>query len=178
MASKAGSIPKPAAWPGSAAARSPRLALEALPWTDLATETFAWDALAACAAEPNPFFESWYLLPALRAFDPHGEVEILRFEADGELAGLLPLARPRRYYGKPLPHLASWLHANCFLGAPLVAAGLERHFWRALLTWADHTAGLGLFLHLAHMPLGGPLHEALREVLAEQRREGHLVHHE
>lgn len=178
MASKAGSFPKPAARPEAAAARRPEFAIEALPWTRLATESLAWDALAVCASEPNPFFESWYLLPGLAAFDPQGEITILRFEADGELAGLLPLGRPRRYYGKPLPHLATWLHANCFLGAPLVAAGLETHFWRALLTWADRNAGLGLFLHLAHMPLSGPLHDALIDVLAEQRRDAHLVHRE
>ena len=27
----------------------------------------AWQALALRAAEPNPFFEPWYLMPALRA---------------------------------------------------------------------------------------------------------------
>ncbi|MEJ5975366.1 GNAT family N-acetyltransferase [Novosphingobium sp. PS1R-30] len=178
MASKAGSLPKPATRPDAAAVRQPAFVLDAVPWRSLADEIVAWDALAVCAAEPNPFFESWYLLPALAAFDPQGGIVILRFEVDGELAGLLPLARPRRYYGKPLPHLATWLHANCFLGAPLVAAGLERHFWRAVLTWADRQAGLGLFLHLAHMPLAGALHEALVEVLAEQRRDAHLVHRE
>ena len=29
-----------------------------------------WDGLALTAAEPNPFYESWYLLPSLRLFDP------------------------------------------------------------------------------------------------------------
>src|SRR3954465_8798122 len=28
----------------------------------------AWEELAAEAIEPNPFYESWMLLPALRAF--------------------------------------------------------------------------------------------------------------
>jgi CelD/BcsL family acetyltransferase involved in cellulose biosynthesis len=144
----------------------------------MAAATVAWDALAVCAAEPNPFFESWYLLPALAAFDPDGDVELLRFEADGALAGLMPLSRSRRYYGKPIPNLANWLHGNCFLGVPLVAAGLERAFWRALLAWADRHAGSALFLHLAHLPLSGPLHDALDDVLAEHRRAAALVHRE
>ena len=138
----------------------------------------AWDALAACASEPNPFHESWYLLAALRAFDPDGAIELLRFEADGELAGLLPLHRPPRYYSWPIPHLAGWVHANCFLGAPLVARGLEREFWRALLDWADRHAQRSLFLHLAQMPLTGPLYGALCAVLCEQRRPAALVHRE
>lgn len=137
---------------------------------------FAWNALAQCASEPNPFFESWYLLPALRAHDPHGTVRMLRFEIDGDLAGLLPVRREPRYYRWPIPQLTSWIHGNCFLGAPLVAAGLERHFWRALLDWADRAPGLALFLHLPQLPLDGPLHAALTDVLAEHRRAAGLVH--
>ena len=137
-----------------------------------------WDALAQWAACPNPFFESWYLLPALEAFDPAGRVGILCVETEGTLAGLLPLVRENRYYSHLLPQWCSWMHGNCFLGAPLVARGQERHFWRALLDWADSHAGMALFLHLARMPLGGPLDQALAAVLAEQGRPAALVHHE
>jgi CelD/BcsL family acetyltransferase involved in cellulose biosynthesis len=149
--------------------------LEDVPWLDMTGEMPAWDALAQCASEPNPFFESWYLLPGLMAFDPLGEVRLLRFMAGAELAGLLPVVRPRRYYRWPIPNVSSWLHANCFLGAPMVAAGLEREFWLALLAWADRSAGPGLFLHLGHMPLSGPLHAALTEVLCQQHRTAALV---
>ena len=154
--------------------------LHAVSWRELDTPDarLAWDGLAACAAEPNPFHESWYLLPALRAFDPEGRITLLRFEAGGELAGLLPIHRPARYYRRPIPHLASWVHPNCFLGAPLVARGLEREFWRALLAWADANAGRGLFLHLAQVPLEGPLYTGLQEVLAEQGRLAATVHRE
>ena len=138
----------------------------------------AWDQLAAHASEPNPFFESWYLLPALRALDPGHSIQLLCIERGGELIGLIPQCPQRRYYGRPIPHLASWLHPNCFLGAPLVAAGQERPFWRALLDWADHQGGTGLFLHLAQMPLVGALHDALTDVLTEQGRFAALVHRE
>lgn len=138
----------------------------------------AWDALAECAAEPNPFHESWYLLPALRALDGNSAVKVLRFELDGELAGLLPVRHEKRYYRWPIPQLCTWIHGNCFQGAPLVARGLERAFWRAFLDWADRHAGSALFLHLAQIPLHGPLYEALQAVLAEQGRLAGLVHRE
>ena len=156
------------------------MVIRAAAWStmDAPEARLAWDALAACASEPNPFHESWYLLAALRAFDPDGSVKLLRFEADGELAGLLPLHLPRRYYRWPIPHLAGWVHANCFLGTPLVARGLERAFWRALLVWADENAGRGLFLHLAQLPLTGPVYEALQAILREQGRFAALVHRE
>ena len=160
--------------------RPSAMTLRAAAWNtmDAPEARLAWDALADCASEPNPFHESWYLLAALRAFDPDGAVKLLRFEADGELAGLLPLHMPTRYYRWPIPHLAGWVHANCFLGTPLVARGLECEFWRALFDWADSHAARGLFLHLAQMPQAGPVYEALQSILREQRRPAALVHRE
>ena len=128
-----------------------------------------WDALARCAAEPNPFLESWYALPAQRALDPDGELAWLVLEGDGIMAGIIPLLRQARYYRYPAPNLTNWVHGNCFVGSPLVAAGCERHFWRALLDWCDRHAGRGLFLHLTHMPLDGPLHSPLLAVCAERQ---------
>jgi CelD/BcsL family acetyltransferase involved in cellulose biosynthesis len=156
----------------------PELRFAAHDWRELAqsAETARWDALSQWAAEPNPFHESWFLLAALRAFDPAGEVSLLCLEADGQLAGVLPVRRERSYYGRPLPHWRNWLHANAFLGVPLVAPGFERAFWRELIAWCDAQAGGALFLHLAEMPLHGPLFDALRGVLAEQRRPAALVH--
>ncbi|MBU6268940.1 MAG: GNAT family N-acetyltransferase [Sphingomonadales bacterium] len=145
---------------------------------DHAHAIHAWDALAAWASEPNPFYESWYLLPSLQALDPLGTVRLLRFEFDGDLAGLVPIRHESRYYRWPIPQIGSWLHPNAFLGAPLVARGLEAHFWRALLAWTDENAGLSLFLHMASLPLTGPLHDALQSVCAETNRALALVHRE
>lgn len=158
-----------------AGGHAPAVSLACVRWQDMAEDILAWDALAACAAEANPFFESWYLLPALRAHDSDGSVRIIRLEVDGLLAGLLPITRSLRYYTRPIPHISTWLHGNCFLGSPLVARGCEGLFWRELLTWADRHAGIGLFLHIAEMPLDSAIFRALREVLAQQGRHGALV---
>ena len=140
------------------------------PWRELADETAAWDALADRAAEPNPFFESWFLLPSLENLDDSGNVSMLRFSRAGELCGLLPIVRPSQYEGWPLAHIANWLHPNIFLGTPLVAAGAEEPFWRALLGWADANPGLSLFLHLHAIALEGPLYDALEEALETEGR--------
>lgn len=154
--------------------------LMARPWQECAEAgtVAAWDALAERASEPNPFYESWYLLPSLRAFDPRGTVRLLCFEAGGELAGLVPVRRERRYYGHPLPHWRNWLHANAFLGVPLVARGHEDAFWRALLAWADEHAGAGLFLHLARMPAEGAMHRTLADLSREEGRAASTVQRE
>ncbi len=167
-------------------ARTPKLApappspftLAGIAPGDLARRLAEYDGLARCAAEPNPFYESWYLLPSLTLLDRQTGVEVLILECEGRLAGLFPVLRAPRYYGKPLPHLRNWVHPNCFLGAPLVAAGCEQAFWQALLAWADAQAAGALFLHLDQIPLEGPLHEALQRVLAQQRRKAGIVQRE
>ncbi len=157
--------------------RAPAFAARALPWREFeaAGRLAAWDALATWAADPNPFFESWSLLPALRALDPHGRVALLALECDGVLTGLMPIRRERSYYGHRLPHWRGWVHANAFLGAPLVARGCEAAFWRAVLEWCDIHANAALFLHLAQIPLDSPLHAALVAELKRQGRHGALV---
>ena len=137
-----------------------------------------WDHLAQFASTPNPFFERWFLQPALEALDPHNRVKLVRFERAGELIGLLPVERASRYSRWPLPHLASWLHPNCFLAAPLVQYGEEAAFWQALLARADAEPGAALFLHLAAMPLDTRLADALFATCAAQRRRIALVRRE
>ena len=163
---------------GDAAAGDPKL--RELCWTDLEDRAFlgGWDALSAAASEPNPFFESWYLLPSLRALDPQKRVKILMLEAAGIPLALMPISRSMAYYGHPLPHLRNWTHANCFLGCPLVAQGAEIAFWQSLIDWADENAGYALFFHLAHLPLSGRLHHALHDILAERGRPAALVFRE
>lgn len=155
--------------------RDETASLRCVPWRTMEDEIAAWDRLAQDASEPNPFFESWYLLSSLRHLAAAANVMILRFERAGQLAGLLPILRSRRYYRWPVPNLTSWLHDNCFCGVPLVLRGSETVFWRALLGWADGTARQALFLHLRGLPLDGPLHTALAHVLTAQRRHSEVV---
>lgn len=128
-----------------------------------------WDALADCCAEPNPFFESWYLGAALRRFDGMG-AQLLVARREGLMVGLMPLHRPRAYYGYPLPHLGTWLHSQAFCGVPLVLRGEERAFWRALFRFADDNAQGAAFLHLPSLPEDGPVARALAAEGAAQGR--------
>lgn len=134
-----------------------------------------WRALAAAAAEPNPFFEDWYLLPSLQHLGSSARVRCATFYAGGFLCGLLPVASSHSYYGYPIPHLSTWLHANAFSGSPLIAAGFERHFWQALLSSADQDPRGSLFLHLPMIPEGTAADHALEDVLREDARLSGIV---
>jgi CelD/BcsL family acetyltransferase involved in cellulose biosynthesis len=137
-----------------------------------------WDDLACRAADPNPFCESWFLLPSLRHLDPDGEVRLLALESGGQLSAIIPLRRYPSYYGYPLPHWRNWVHDNAFCGQPLVAPGFEVPFWRAVLRWTDAHTGQALFLHLTQMPAQGPIHAALKDTLANEGRAAATVHAE
>ncbi|WP_241657515.1 GNAT family N-acetyltransferase [Aurantiacibacter suaedae] len=143
---------------------------------DNAADIRAWDALAKTASEPNPFFESWYLLPSLRALDPHGSVRLAVLEASGRWLGVIPLRWEPYYYSKPLPHWRVWCHENTFLGQPLIARGFEQAFWHALLRWLDRHALFALFAHLPQMGTNGPVHHALAaELTAHPRPAGTVL---
>jgi CelD/BcsL family acetyltransferase involved in cellulose biosynthesis len=134
----------------------------------------AWGELAAAATDPNPFFEPWFLLPALGQWGGAQRVGVLAWFHAGRLSGLLPMARHSRYYGHRVAHARAWLHANAFCGVPLIAAGHEVPFWRALLGHCDRAAQRALFLHLPQLPADGPADAALMAVLAETGR-GHCI---
>jgi hypothetical protein len=53
----------------------------------------AWDGLVNLAAEPNPFFEPWFLLPALEQWGASQRVVIKAWFHEGRLAGLMPILR-------------------------------------------------------------------------------------
>jgi CelD/BcsL family acetyltransferase involved in cellulose biosynthesis len=139
----------------------------------------AWNRLADKAIEPNPFHESWYLLPSLKSLAGPGAVQIFTIwnEAQGdELLGILPLMQYRQYGRWPLAHYQNWLHPNMFLGTPLVKAGHEQAFFQALLDHLDRQSGPAIFFHINGLVIGGPLEQALSKLCNSQARKHALVH--
>src|ERR1044072_9433301 len=94
----------------------------------------AWEELAAAALEPNPFYESWMLIPALRTLGAGKDLQLVlifapdkaRPTAPPVLCGVFPLERKPRYKGLPVSTLSLWKHLYCFLCAPLVRADCAR----------------------------------------------------
>lgn len=130
----------------------------------------AWSELGASTAEPNPFFEAWFASPSLEQFASGKDCRIAAYYSGGRLVGVLPLIRSSDYYGHTIPHMATWLHDNAFCGAPLVAKGYEKGFWRAVFKELDETPGPALFLHLPALPERGALNQALEAVLSATSR--------
>ncbi|ABC62605.1 GNAT family N-acetyltransferase [Erythrobacter litoralis] len=150
---------------------------EVRPWEghELAEDPRPWQDLSRLASDPNPFFEPWALIPALREFAAPGVVQLATLTVGKVLVGLLPLSLTRDYYGRPIPHISVWLHHNAFCGAPLVAAGYEASFWSQMFRWAGDASPTALYLHLARLPADGSLHAALGTVLDLEKRAAAVV---
>ena len=113
----------------------------------------AWDDLAANALEPNPFYESWMLRPALEFLAAGDDVRLVTVWEQGRLSALLPVKR-----GTPFVRLRNWRHRHCLLGTPLVRAdGAARHV-AALVEWLRKQAAL---VTLDYLPADGPVYRLL-----------------
>ena len=131
----------------------------------------AWDRLASEATEPNPFAESWFMLPGLRLFDAGQRARLFAlWRTENELAGIIALAPSNRYGRFPVLHSENWVHPNCFLGTPLVLPGWEEAFWRALLAALDTDRLAHPLLYLVGLVEDGPVYEGLKIAAATEGR--------
>ena len=125
-----------------------------------------WRTLAAQAAEPNPFFEPEYVLPAAELIGGR-RVALLVVRASAGWAACLPIHRPRRWHRVPARGMATWQHRYCFLGTPLVRAdGIESavgEMTRELMR--QRTAA---FVGFDSLSDEGPVREALRASVEEE----------
>jgi CelD/BcsL family acetyltransferase involved in cellulose biosynthesis len=132
-----------------------------------------WRALAALAAEPNCFAEHWFVAASLPTMGEGRDIRIAEVRRAGRLIGVLSLAVEPRYGRLAVAHVENWCHHHMFLGTPLVAAGEEEAFWRALLDALDRSGWAPNFLHLRALVEDGPVHRGLLAA-----RNGARVHRE
>ncbi len=143
---------------------------------ELAALELAWQRLAQTAIEPNSFYESWCLLPALQHLAADERPEVLVIEAPKRvfpagpkvLCGLLPIIRRSSFYGLPMKCWELWRHQHCFLGTPLVRRDCAREVLDFFFQQA--AAGGAKLVHLSQTAGDGPLHRLLVESNAAARR--------
>ncbi|HLH37700.1 MAG TPA: GNAT family N-acetyltransferase [Bryobacteraceae bacterium] len=98
----------------------------------------AWNGLAARAIVPNPFYEPWMALPALKHLAEKSKIYFLLIHGPANtpdnLWGLFPLEVRAKCLHLPIRALSFWQHQHCFLAAPLIdrdhAAKAIELFWR------------------------------------------------
>jgi CelD/BcsL family acetyltransferase involved in cellulose biosynthesis len=135
-----------------------------------------WDELAQSAALPNPFFESWMLLPALSFLRGEEQVSLLTVTdsaAAGEpLIGLFPVVQKRGYKGLKVPYLEVWRYSHCYFAVPLIRAGYEEQFWKALFRWFDKASDRPYFMRFPEFACD---HLVESSLLSQARETGRYV---
>jgi hypothetical protein len=128
-----------------------------------------WDQLADKATEANCFLERWFFMAGLAHLDPPQDLKIAAvYNNTQTLIGIFPLHIDTHYGRQPLKHVRNWLHANSFLGTPLVLKGHEESFWVGLLTALEKASWAEGLLLFSDMASDGPVYTALHNVM--QRR--------
>jgi CelD/BcsL family acetyltransferase involved in cellulose biosynthesis len=131
----------------------------------------AWNDLAEHASEPNPFYESWFLRPAIAHLSEQSDARMVMVWRDTALIGLLPVIGAEKYGRAPIQHIENWLHYHCFYGVPLVRKGYEDEFWNAALALFDSSKWATGFLHLVGLDPQMPVARALAKI-----RRADIVH--
>jgi CelD/BcsL family acetyltransferase involved in cellulose biosynthesis len=137
-------------------------------WAALAAHRDAWEDLAANALEPNPFYEPWLLLPALRAFREQQRFVVLLYRSDPGnpgraplLCGLVPLERHPRYGRVPVPFLRLAECGPCYLCTPLLRREFARETLAALFDWLAADPRSCPLVELHFLPTEGPVSQLL-----------------
>jgi CelD/BcsL family acetyltransferase involved in cellulose biosynthesis len=142
-------------------------------FAELEKYTSAWDDLAAAAVEPNVFYESWMLLPALRAYGAGKPLTVLLVFSHGArgsrgeplLCGLFPLERRGRFGGIPIRAPRLWRHVHCYLTVPLVRAGFGPECLQAVFDWLAKDRRGGSLLECEEITGDGPFYHLLLDYL-------------
>jgi CelD/BcsL family acetyltransferase involved in cellulose biosynthesis len=147
--------------------------------SELESYRSSWDDLATSAVEANVFYESWMLLPALRAYG-NGAITVVlifsnlapRCHGHRLLCGLVPLHRQKRV-GVPILQLWSYIH--CFLATPLLRTEFGAGALRALFDWLANDRQGAALLECGRITGDGPFYHLLLEHVHEERRGLSLV---
>lgn len=164
-----------------------KLMIKILSADDLTHPDFrtAWDNLASHSIEANIFYSSALCIAASQHLKEFNLSQFFTFwlkdnsddnpNISGTLVAIFPISPKRRYSRWPLPHIQNALHANCFLGTPLVWQGYEKLFWCEFFRYCDNEMTALNFIHFDKLSLEGPVYNNLVQICDEQKRPLHIV---
>ena len=135
----------------------------------------AWEELAAEVIEPNPFYEPWMLMPALRSFGEGKNIRLVLIFTVNEarpfgpplLCGLFPLEMEHSYKGIPARVFSLWKHRYCCLCTPLIRTSFAAECLDAFFDWlASNPEGCSL-MEFKRVGGDGPFHRLLVSHIGE-----------
>ncbi len=139
-----------------------------IPIADLSDRDVSrWRELAACAIEPNPFFEPDFILAGAKYLDAGVGLLVVTGRSEEWLA-CVPVSSITRWKRLPVAALASWRHLYGFLGTPLVAGADPEAALAKLVAGALDSAPRQRILVLDWVRDDGALAPALASVVGDR----------
>lgn len=123
-----------------------------------------WTALYEAAAEKNPFFAPWSLIPALQCLAADDVRIACARDQNGALIGLAPMIARNIYAHLPLRFVEIWRHEHAYYGAPLLRRGVEQEAALALVHIAESMPQSPAFLRLTDIDGAGPAAAAFSDL--------------
>lgn len=143
---------------------------------DAAPYVASWDKLASQTPDPNPFYESWMLLPALSIYGASNIEIALVLESDPNaggrirVVGVFPIEHLRTFRGLPICTTRLWKQPHCYLCTPLIAENARDVCWHTLIDWLRDSRGSSIF-QLPTQNLDGSFFQGI----LEDARSSHLT---
>jgi CelD/BcsL family acetyltransferase involved in cellulose biosynthesis len=145
---------------------------------DLMEHIPAWDDLAAATLEPNPFYESWMLIPGIRSFGAGKDIRfVLIFAQDPArpagpriLCGFFPLERRRHYAEAPVRIVGLWKHKYCFLCVPLLRADYAEEAFETFFDWLAFDSWSGGIMEFKYISGEGKIDQLLADQINRRNR--------
>ena len=130
-----------------------------------------WQALGASSSNRSVFALPWFVQAVLAGREGCERFRLFIVEdGNGVWAGMIVLERAQKLGRLPVAMWQNLKDPNQFLGTPLVRAGAEEGFWRALLHHLDQRQGGGFALHCTDLPTDDVITSALLSVGADEGR--------
>lgn len=142
-----------------------------------------WEDLARSAAEPNVFYEPWYMRAAARV---HPQFPALRLAfvfavppavAPGQrlLCGVFPFHVKPASMAFPAPHVTLWRHPFSVLGTPLVRKRRTAEAMSAVFAWLKRDPALPRIVVFERIAGDGPVYQGLLDVLRRENKPSFFV---
>lgn len=124
--------------------------------------------------EPNPFFEPYYIIPALN-FLSIQTVEFLNLRSGERNIFLAPFILQTSTRGLPIRNLSLWNHPFQFLSTPLVSKQHLDLAFKKFFEWFDNHSVQPPILLLEHINFNGEFYTELVSNLKDQQRPFHQL---
>lgn len=130
-----------------------------------------WEELAFEASEPNPFYEWWSVIPAIKHFaltNIRRKSGVLFVHASNSLIGVLPISFLSLFRGFPVRVIKNLMNEFFYLGTPLLRKGYEAQAIEEILGWVDSQRSS--VFELEKLGADGPVMRSLDDACTKTER--------